>query len=247
MRQRIRNFIVLISLLAFPLTLNYFSPYLSMSGAREGIVSGSLALFGLLLVSSLILGRAFCGWICPGGCLQDFCQRINNKRRPRHHWIKFLVWGPWFGMVVFLAVKAGGFHKVALLYMMEKGISVSEPANFYMYYTVLILFLVLAVALGRHAFCHYACWMAPFLMIGRKARNIVHWPALQLRARTENCTNCLTCTQVCPMSIDVNAEVQAGDMEHSDCILCGQCADNCPSRVIGYSFGLSGKKSRRSR
>jgi polyferredoxin len=244
MRQKIRNAIVLLSLLAFPVTLNFFSPYLSVNGAARGIVSGSLALFGLLFVSSLVLGRAFCGWLCMGGCLQDIAMKVNARRRPGLHWIKFLIWVPWFSAILVLGARAGGFKRVEPLFMMRSVVSVSEPANYFVYYSVLALILGLAFASGRHAFCHYGCWMAPFMMIGRRLRNAVGWPSLQLRPQPEECRNCLTCTENCPMSIDVHARVLLGDMEHSDCILCGQCVDNCKQKAIAYSFGNRRKRQK---
>ena len=57
-----------------------------------------------------------------------------------------------------------------------------------------------------------------------------------MRAKTEECTDCKRCTRDCPMSLDVNGMVAQGDMEHSECILCGTCVDNCPADVISYSF-----------
>ena len=47
---------------------------------------------------------------------------------------------------------------------------------------------------------------------------------------------CPECTANCPMSLDVNGMVQRGDMENSECILCGSCVDICPQDVIRYSF-----------
>ncbi len=243
MRQKIRNTVILILFLSFPIILNYFSPYLSMNAAFAGIVSGSLLLFGILFVSSLLVGRAFCGWVCPVGCFQDICMRINDKHRPKHHWIKYLIWTPWFAFIVFGMIRAGGIKKIDPLYMTESGISVSEPLQYITYFMVLGIFLILALAIGRHAFCHYGCWIAPFMIFGRKIRNVFGWPSLQLLAKTESCIDCKTCTKNCPMSIDVWHRVKTGDMEHGDCILCGQCADNCRQSVIGYSFGL--RKSRR--
>jgi ferredoxin-type protein NapH len=38
------------------------------------------------------------------------------------------------------------------------------------------------------------------------------------------------------MSLEVNQMVRAGDMEHSECILCGTCADVCPKGVIRMPF-----------
>jgi polyferredoxin len=237
MRQRIRNTIVWIAFLAFPLILNYFSPYLSVDGSFRGIVSGSLALFIILFLSSLLLGRAFCGWACPIGCFQDICARINGTRRPRRHWIKFLVWIPWFSLIVMGFVRARGIERIDPLYMTEGGISISDPLQFVTYYTVILIFLVLAMAVGRHAFCHYGCWIAPFMIFGRKLRNMFRYPSLQLEANAKDCIDCMTCSDNCPMSIDVHAGVKLGEMEHVDCILCGQCADGCNQKVIRFNFG----------
>ena len=39
------------------------------------------------------------------------------------------------------------------------------------------------------------------------------------------------------MSLGVDAMVQAGAMENSECILCGSCVDTCPQEAIRYAFG----------
>ena len=67
MRPKIRKTLLFVSLLLFPLTLNYLSPYVSIDGAMAGVLSGSALLFLLLFVSGLFLGRAWCGWVCPAG------------------------------------------------------------------------------------------------------------------------------------------------------------------------------------
>jgi hypothetical protein len=40
-RQKIRKTIQLVSMLLFPVTLNYFSPYLIIQGSLEGVLAGS--------------------------------------------------------------------------------------------------------------------------------------------------------------------------------------------------------------
>jgi polyferredoxin len=108
---------------------------------------------------------------------------------------------------------------------------------FGMYIFVAGMIFTLAMTAGKRAFCHYACWMAPFMMIGRWIRNRVGWPALQLQSNAEKCSDCKTCTRNCPMSLDVNAMVHAPTMEHSECILCGSCIDGCTKDAIRYQFG----------
>ncbi len=69
------------------------------------------------------------------------------------------------------------------------------PRWFFVYYVIIALFLGLALVFGRRAGCHTSCWMVPFMIIGRKIRNIVGWPALRLQATPDKCRDCLTCTR----------------------------------------------------
>jgi ferredoxin-type protein NapH len=112
------------------------------------------------------------------------------------------------------------------------------------YYGVVALFAGLAIFAGRRAGCYTVCWMAPFMILGRKLRNIFSWPSLRLRAAPERCSDCKTCTTHCPMSLDVNGMVKRAQMENSECILCGSCVDGCPKQAIVYSFS-SGKAATR--
>jgi polyferredoxin len=74
------------------------------------------------------------------------------------------------------------------------------------------------------------------LIIGRKIRNLILWPALHLSADANRCTDCRRCSRICPMGLDVNAMVRQRSMENTDCILCGACVDGCQERVIRYAL-----------
>ena len=244
LRQRLRRLALLISLLLFPVTMNYLSPYVILDGARQGIINGSLLVFAGLFVSSLFFGRLFCAWVCPAGGFGEVCTLVNNRPAPirRLDWIKWLIWGIWLALIVYLAVSAGGYTRVNFTLDTVDGISVAGDADrpalfaYFIYYIVLGTFMTLSLTLGRRAGCHTICWMSPFMILGRKLRNLAAWPALRLVAEPAACSDCKTCTRGCPMSLDVNAMVKAGQMEHSECILCGMCADNCSKSAIRYSF-----------
>jgi len=247
-RQKIRRALLLISFLLFPITMNYLSPYVIIDGASQGIVNGSLVMFALLFLSSLLLGRAWCGWVCPAGGLGEICMPINDRRvNPRRiDWIKWLIWVLWMALIVSMVFMAGGYQTVDLLLDTQNGISVAGAPDrpiifaYIIYYFVIALFAVLAVTVGRRAGCHTICWMAPFMIIGRRLRNVPAWPALRLQAQPDQCSQCHTCTTNCPMSLDVSAMVQMNHMEHDECILCGTCVDNCSRKAIRFSFN-SGK------
>jgi polyferredoxin len=248
LRQRIRKALIILAFLSFPITMNYLSPYVIVDGAMNGIVNGSLVMFGLMFISSLFLGRAWCGWICPAGGIQEIVEPVNNRpvNGRKIDWIKWLIWVPWISIIVIMAVRAGGYSSIALGHHTQGGISVAGAPDrpiivaYIIYYLVIFLFVGLAVVVGRRAGCHTICWMAPFMIIGRWIHNRFPWPSLRLKADSSTCINCKTCIRKCPMSLDVNAMVQKESMENTECILCGSCVDTCPEDVIHYTFS-SGK------
>jgi ferredoxin-type protein NapH len=244
LRQRIRKGLIITTFLFFPIIMNYFSPYVIIDGASQGIVNGSMVVFGLMFLSSLFLGRLWCGWVCPVGGLGEIAFPINNKpvTGKKIDWIKWVIWFPWLGIIIWSVISAGGYRAVNLLLDTENGISVAGSADrpilyaYVIFYGVIFLFFILSVLVGRRAGCHTICWMAPFMIVGRKLRNTLAWPSLRLVADPEKCTDCLTCTSNCPMSLDVNGMVKKSRMENSECILCGSCVDGCAKKAILYSF-----------
>ena len=238
MRQRIRNAIILFFFLTFPITLNYFSPYVIIDGLSKGIIAGSGLLFSTQFFSALFLGRAFCGWICPAGGLQDYCTSVNSKKikTGKSNWIKYIIWIPWIFLIIFVGLKSGRIIKIDPFHMTNYGISVSEPLAYINYFFVVFLFVILSFIFGKRALCHYGCWMAPFIVIGLKIRSILNLPSLKLKSTHSKCTNCLQCNSVCLMSLDVNSMVNDSKMNHDECILCGRCVDSCSSEVIKYAF-----------
>jgi polyferredoxin len=176
--------------------------------------------------------------------MQEIFEPVNNRpvNGRKIDWIKWLIWIPWISLIILLAIRAGGYQSVDLLYHTQGGISVASTPDrpifvaYIVYYIVIALFVGLAIFAGRRAGCHTICWMAPFMIIGRWIRNRFGWPSLRLKADPSACADCKKCTSNCPMSLDVNAMVQIGQMENRECILCGTCVDNCSKHAIRYSF-----------
>ncbi len=243
-RQRIRKALIIVAFLSFPITMNYLSPYVIIDGAAQGVISGSLIMFALMFVSALLLGRLWCGWVCPAAGLQEMAEPVNRGavQGRKVDWIKWVIWVPWVSIIAGLAVQAGGFKQVNMWLDTQNGISVAGNVDrpiifaYVIYYGVIALIFGLAAFLGRRGFCHTACWMAPFMMIGRWLRNRLAWPALRLQANAGACSECQTCVRNCPMSLDVTAMVQAEKMENLECVLCGMCVDNCTKKAIRYTF-----------
>ena len=84
-RQQFRKGLTYFSFLLYPITMFYFSPYLIISAASEGLASGSFIIFTSLFISSLFFGRAFCGWMCPGAGMQNplIDMKVVTKKIPK--------------------------------------------------------------------------------------------------------------------------------------------------------------------
>jgi ferredoxin-type protein NapH len=236
LRQRIRRTTILLVFLLFPLIINYLSPYLIIAGSAQGIINGSLLFFALLFIFSLVFGRAFCGWACPGTGLGEALILAQPKAARGGNWIKYVIWVPWIGLIAWSAITADGYHSVNPLFMIESGISVAEPRDYFTYFGVVGIIVTLSLTTGRRGFCHYVCWMAPFMVIGTKLKDAIHLPSLRLKSTASNCKGCKTCEANCPMSLPVAKMVASNSMANSECVLCGSCVDGCPEGAIKFSW-----------
>jgi ferredoxin-type protein NapH len=170
--------------------------------------------------------------------LSFFLFPVRDSRVVKGDFIKWLIWIPWIGAIAFLAVRAGGYRKVDFFYQTTHGLSIGDFQSLIVYYLILFLLIVLpALLFGRRSFCHHLCWMAPFMILGRVARNMFGWSSLILQADPETCTHCHICTKRCPMSLPIEEMVKDGILENRECILCGTCVDVCKKGALAFHWG----------
>jgi polyferredoxin len=228
---------ILVSFFLFPATFYYLSPVLIIQASSKGIINGSFILFSLMFASALFFGRGYCGWVCPGAGCQETIFPARDKKVTKGDSIKWFIWVPWISSIALLAVRSGGYNKIDFFYMTTRGLSVGDVHGLISYLLILLLLIVMpAFVIGKRSFCHHLCWMAPFMIAGRKIRNYFRWASLQLRPAPDICEHCHTCTEHCPMSLPVEEMVSHGSMENTECILCGTCVDGCKQGAITYAW-----------
>ena len=238
-RQKIRKLLITISLLLFPVTLYYFSPALIFNAGLNGIINGSFIVFMLLFLLSIPFGRVFCACLCPAGGLQECAFAINDKK-PKQQWknnIKYIIWVVWIGTVIFCYFYSGKIVAVDFFFETKKGISVSSIQSYIIYYGIVFLIFIPPILFEKRAFCHYFCWMAPFMIAGTKIRRLLHLPGLYIRVKEKNgCVSCGKCNKVCPMGVDVVKAIKGGQIKSAECIQCGACVDYCPQNILSYGM-----------
>ncbi len=238
MKRKVRNTMMIISLLLFPITMNYLSPYVSIDGAIQGLVTGSLLVFFALFLSGMVLGRSWCGWLCPMGSLSDICLKSNarNVNFGKMRIFRYSVFGLWAVILLAMFALSGGIRGISPLHLTESGISVDAPMKYIVYCLVVFLFLLLTLLLGKRGACQSICWIAPFLTAGYHVGRFLRLPQLRIVSQKENCVSCGACEKACPMSLPVGTLHKSGAIRTSDCILCGECVDACKRKTLGYKI-----------
>ena len=239
-RQKIRKLLLLISLLLFPVTIWYFSPVLILAGVARHIITGSCIVFALMFIGSLFFSRIFCAFLCPAGCLQECASLINDRRskQGKRDFIKYIIWIIWISCIVAIFIRGKGPVKAEPFFMTDHGISIAEIRSYVIYYGILLIILLPPILAGKRAFCHYLCWMAPFMVLGSKLGRMLHLPQLHIHVERNKCVGCGICTGHCPMGLDAASFAKAGSFIHAECIQCGACVDSCPQHALHYSFRI---------
>ncbi|MEK7287147.1 MAG: 4Fe-4S binding protein [Elusimicrobiota bacterium] len=223
--------------------LNYF--YQQYLALKSGAWSrwGPLTLGFLWLALTLIIGRAWCSWVCFYGGLDESFSRI--AKRPR--WLYLGVPEKWrdlpAGILIFMIlVSFSSLLPIFCLWVCPLKITTAflDP-NDAARKIQLAIFAVLGVATiviipilsKRRAFCGLICpfgaWQSFFGGLNPFRATI----------KKEDCTQCRLCLIVCPTF----AISQEGLKKHEIspyCNLCGLCMDRCPRDCIDYTvFGRS--------
>ena len=205
-----------------------------------------LLIFGLLVI---ILGRLWCGWLCPIGLIQDILLRIR-KRLGIAYWdvspkaatlfnqmgyvilfliafLSFAVGVTFLGMDNFWTRAELPFETVApprpiaIFTQQLLGLESWSASVPLPGIIVAIIIIVLSFKI-RHFWCRICPAGALMSLINRKALvNIVK--------DGEKCTKCRICIRACPMDIEeIYEEKEKDNVTNGACIHCYRCVELCP-------------------
>ncbi|MBU0638604.1 MAG: 4Fe-4S binding protein [Planctomycetes bacterium] len=186
-----------------------------------------------LLISQLALARSFCGWLCPLGFILDAVGypvgRRGTKlaRGGKSAW-RFARWAK-YAMLVAVVAAVLTFDRLdsrAYDYVVRsprlldiEAVRVAVALGLWRYTVrlgLLVFILVSGVVVARF-WCRYLCPLGALLALVRRL-------SLQrLRIRSDRCSECHQCVQVCPMATVPGA---------AECTACYECADRCRHHAI---------------
>ena len=180
--------------------------------------------WGGLFFLTLFFGRAFCGWLCPGGTVNRLLGSFSKLRfKPGSLPERTLPWGKYLALTICLylvfmvlqprvnvPIRVGEFFLAV-----RQTFQFAEPV--WIARTIAVLAIVALGIILPAAWCRYACPTGGLLELAGRF-------SLFRVFKTSHCNDCDKCRKVCYLNTRP---------EEVNCTNCGDCIESCPQKCIG--------------
>jgi polyferredoxin len=221
----------------------------------------------IFIVLSYMIAKAWCGWACPIGALEDGISWVRIRlgiprktfRRRTTAWIRpikyvFLIFILLIAFAVVLEplglmMYANGANlpycqvcpakPVFDIFQMGMGVVPTTTVIAPLSMIALAIFLMGSLWVPR-----FWCWVCP---IGGAIAPFQKITPLHIEKNDRKCTHCHACARVCPTQVyRVFEERSKDNVNDPDCILCMKCVEACPEGDC-LTVKFFGKKVMKSR
>lgn len=209
----------------------------------------------------VVLNKAFCGWVCPLGTVQELIGKLGRRLRlpvrrledKQVSKVRPVKWVMLLALVLVLPLLAGlGVlpHSLGNPYCdicpsrlattlltadaEQVAVRTNGPIEFGLgaIANTLFGFMLIAAFAVRQPFCR----ICPMLALHAVFRRLA--PLRLVKKQHDRCAKCGICAKACPMDIGEIASEHGRKAFHDDCTLCGRCVEFCPDDdVIQIKFG----------
>lgn len=186
----------------------------------SGRAQAWMGVFALSILATLLLGRFYCGWICPIHTIMRSVAWSKRKLRIPNARIPAWVTKPWVRLL------ALGLFLAAFAFTMASGKRLPVLPALLALGVLLTLFF--PEALWHRHLCPYGTILSLPARASRRAM-VIH---------PERCNGCGLCHRVCPAEA-VEKRERRYEILKSECLVCTACSEACKQDAIRYqSTGL---------
>ena len=219
------------------------------------------AVLAILVVLTLIFGRLYCSVICPLGVMQDIFGWLGKKQKKNRYghssekrWLRYSV------LAIFIVCLIIGFAPVTTLlapysaygrivnsifrplYDLLQNAVAMVDTHFEWYLipeaelwlrsvTTLVVALLTLVILGVLAWRNGRTYCNTVCPVGTILSFFARFSLLRIEINEEKCSKCTLCEKNCKASA---IDTQTGKVDHSRCVVCGDCIDKCNRDALHY-------------
>ena len=206
-------------------------------------------------IVSIVLNKAWCGWICPFGFIQDLMTKIRNffsidmsrfawMTRKRYRSVKYIL----LALLILIPLGIGnsmmGMDKLSrdwtapfcqmcparVLMPIFNGdfseVYIDFSSGPGMFLTTIAILLAGLFFTSAFVKRRFLCSYCPMLALLSFFDKIGF---TTIKKDGQRCTRCSNCSRACPMEIrEIEEEKTKTNLVTQDCILCMRCVDVCP-------------------
>ena len=201
----------------------------------------NLAVVIVLIVLTLIFGRAYCSVICPLGIMQDGISHISSMRKgkkARFRWSPEVKWLRYSVLALFIIALVAGLTSVAALLAPYSAFgriatSLVRPALPTAIIAGVTLLVVGILAwIGGRTYCNTLC------PVGTVLSFFSRFSLLRPVIDADKCRNCRACEHKCKASC---INIDNHEIDYSRCVDCFNCLDSCRFGALKYRMAWNRK------
>ena len=194
----------------------------------------NLAVVIVLIVLTLIFGRAYCSVICPLGIMQDGISHISSMRKgkkARFRWSPEVKWLRYSVLALFIIALVAGLTSVSALLAPYSAFgriatSLVRPALPTAIIAGVTLLVVGILAwIGGRTYCNTLC------PVGTVLSFFSRFSLLRPVIDADKCRDCHACEHKCKASC---INIDNHKIDYSRCVDCFNCLDSCKFGALKY-------------
>jgi polyferredoxin len=226
-------------------------PIAGMMNTKYWLVTGEIPilhpaamfLFITFVGMSLLLRKAFCGWLCPVGTISEYLWKLGretfraNFALPK--WLDIPLRGLKYLLLGLFLWAVGGMSAAAIAAFLQSPYGIIADVkmlNFFRYMgvtaAVVVGVLALVSVFVQNFWCRYLCPYGALMGLAALAS------PLRIRRNAELCIDCAKCVKACPSGLPVDRLVQ---IRSAECLGCMECIAVCPAEGA-LGMGISRKR-----
>lgn len=219
-----------------PPSVEAYLPIASLIGLRHLLLTGvfdpvhpaALAIFLAITVSTLVLRRGFCSWICPIGTISELSHKLGARvmvNLKPHKFIDILLRVIKYLLLIFFVYSIAGmnesdtaafisspFNRLADVKMLQFFLRPSTTA------IAILTSLFLLSLVIKNFWCRYLCPYGALLGLLSKSGLV------RVARDAKACTDCGRCEKSCPSYINIT---KTDSVRSAECIMCADCVNAC--------------------
>ena len=191
----------------------------------------AMVLLCVFLLSSVLVKKAFCSWLCPVGTVSEYLWKLGRKLIHRNlivpKWLDVTLRSLKYLLLAFFV------YIVFTMSAMDLGSFLASPfgivadvkmLNFFRYMSIVgVVVVALLIALSvyiQNFWCRFLCPYGALMGI------VSALSPAKIRRDAEACIDCGKCNKACPSHLPVDRLIQIQSVE---CTGCMECVAVCPA------------------